>query len=80
MNTLNARETQEMHRRAIWGHGLVPAAHGGRLLRGGIALVALKMLKVVESMERTISEQEKFVPRSSIFAMRTRVLIFCIPS
>ena len=77
MNTENARETQEMTSRTIWGVVDVPVAQAGRLFRGGIAFVALKIENVVLSMERTISEHEKLTPRNTILAIRTRVLIFC---
>jgi len=70
-------ETQEMQRRVICGHGFVVRAHGGRLFRGGIDLVALKMEKVVAIMESTISEQLKFTPRRKNFAARTRIFDFC---
>ena len=63
--------------KAICGHGLVPLAHGGKLLRGGRFLVALKMVKVVAIMERTMSEQLKLTPRRKNLAARTRILAFC---
>lgn len=62
----------------IWGVGDEPEAQTGRLFRGGIAFVALKIEKVVLSMERTISEHEKLTPRNTILAIRTRVLTFCL--
>ena len=77
MHTENARETQEMTSRMIWGVGELPEAQTGRLFRDGIDFVALKIEKVVLSMERTISEHEKLTPRNTILAIRTRVLTFC---
>ena len=62
----------------ICGHGLELADHAGRPFRGGRALVALKIINVVETKARTIKEQEKLTPRSHILAIRTRVLTFCI--
>jgi hypothetical protein len=76
MNTEKTRETQEMISKAICGQGLVVVAQAGRLFRGGIDFVVLKIVKVVLSIERTISEHEKLTLRSTILAMRTRVLIF----
>src|SRR5271156_4642941 len=76
MTMLKARLTQEITRTVIWGQVLVPVAQTGRLLRGGSERVALKMEKVVESMDRTMREQEKLTPRRTILARRTRVLIF----
>src|SRR2546421_12072899 len=77
MTTEKAREMQAMTSSVICGHGLPCADQAGRLFRGGIDLVALKIVKVVLSIERMISEHEKLTPRSTILAMRTRVLIFC---
>ena len=77
MITEKRREMQEMTSKMICGHGLVVLAQAGRLFRAGIDFVALKMVNVVLSMDKTISEQEKLTPRSTILAMRTRVLIFC---
>jgi hypothetical protein len=71
-----ASETQEMHSRTICGHVDVPDAQGGRLLRAGSCLVALKMENVVASMERTMRLQLKLTPRSIIFAIRTLVFTF----
>lgn len=59
------------------GHLVVFCAHGGNELRAGRLRVALKMVKVDESMLRTMSEQEKLVKRSAILATRTRTLILC---
>jgi len=73
----NARETQEMTSKTIWGVVDVPVAQTGRLFRAGSAFVALNIENVVLSMERTISEHEKLTPRNTILAIRTRVLIFC---
>ena len=73
---------QAMTRMVICGQVAWPAAQGGNLFefmsRGGSDLVALKMVKVAESMDRTIREQEKLTPRRRILAILTRVLIFCI--
>ena len=74
--TEKTRETMEMARTVYWGQVLVVVAQAGRLLRGGRWRVALKMVKVVLSMERTMSEQEKLVQRRTILAMRTRVFTF----
>ena len=46
------------------------------LLCWGRALVALKMEKLVESIDKTMREQLKLTPRSANLAIRTRVLIF----
>jgi hypothetical protein len=48
------REMQEMTRRTTCAHGFIFIAHGGRLFRGSIDFVSLKMAKIVESMKRTI--------------------------
>lgn len=40
--------------------------------------MALKMVKVADSMDRTISEQEKLTPRRKNLAIRTRAFTFCI--
>lgn len=53
------------------------SAHGGRLLRGGNAFVALKMVKVALSIEMMMSAHEKLMLRRKNLAMRTRALIFC---
>lgn len=71
-----ASETHAMHNRTICGHVDVPAAQGGRPLRGGNFFVALKMENVVASMERTMRLQLKLTPRSIIFASRTLVFTF----
>lgn len=52
------------------------SAHGGRLLRGGSDLVALKIVKVAESIEIMIRAHEKLIPRRKNLAIRTRALIF----
>jgi hypothetical protein len=70
------REMQAMTRSVICGQIFVEGAQGGRLLRAGRSLVALKMEKVELSMERTMKEQAKFVLRRRILAMRTRTLTF----
>lgn len=71
------REMTAMLRRRICGHVFWFFAQGGSPFRGGSAFVALNMAKVEASMPITISEHEKFTPRSSTFAIRTRVLTFC---
>ena len=40
-------------------------------------MVALKIAKVIESMERTIRLQLKLTPRRKNFVIRTLVFIFC---
>jgi len=70
------REAQEMQMRVICGQVDWPRAQTGRLLRGGSILVALKIEKVVESIERTMREQLKLTPRRKNLATRTRVLTF----
>ncbi len=70
-------EQDDMVRRTICGQGFVLFAHGGRLLRGGRLLVALKMVTVVVTMERMISEQLKLTPRRKNLAARTRIFAFC---
>lgn len=77
MATQMAMETQEMTSRVICGQVCWPLAQAGKLLRFGSSLVALKIEKVVLSMESTISEQVKLVPRRKNLATRTRVLTFC---
>jgi len=54
-------ETHAMARRVTCGQITVWAAQGGKELRSGRALVALKMEKVVLRRERTIREQVRFV-------------------
>ena len=71
------RETQAMDSRRACGQILVLSAHGGRPFLGARVLVALKMANAVATMERTMSEQAKLMPRRKIFANRTRTLIFC---
>lgn len=68
---------QDVTRTTIWGQVFVPSAHAGRLFRAGSCLVALKMEKVMESIERTIRLQLKFTPLRTNFAIRTLVFIFC---
>lgn len=67
-------DTEEMQRSVICGHGFVVNAHGGRLLRGGMDLVSLKMEKVVASMDSTMSEQLKLTLLRKNLAARTRIL------
>ena len=73
----NPNEIQEIERRVTCGHILVFGAQAGRAFLDGSALVELKMANVLETMERMIRLQLKLTPRSSILAIRTRVLIFC---
>jgi hypothetical protein len=72
-----ANDTQETHSKVICGHGLVPAAHGGRLFLRGSAFVALKIENVVDSMLKTMRLQEKLMPRINILAYRTRIFCLC---
>jgi hypothetical protein len=67
---------QDSTNRRYWGQGLVPIAHGGRLFRDERLLVAEKMVKLVDSSDRTIKLQLKFTKRSTTFASLTLVLIF----
>ena len=60
-----------------WGQIFWFSAHGGRLLRGGSAFVALKMVKVADNIEIMISAHEKLMPRRKNLAIRTRALILC---
>ena len=76
MVTQTASETQETTRSVICGQVCCPAAQGGKLLRGGKDLVALKMVMVVEIMARTIKEQLKLTPRRKNLATRTLFLTF----
>lgn len=84
MPTHIARDTQAITSTVICGHVFCPIAHGGNLFeltrRGGRDFVALKMVNVALSIERTMSEQEKLTPRRKNFAMRTRVLILYLLS
>lgn len=66
-----------MARMTFCGHVFVPSAQAGRLLRAGKALVALKMVNVTETMERTMRLQLKFTPLRMNFAILTLVLTFC---
>lgn len=69
-----------MERTTICGQVFVLGAQGDNvvepLLSSAIDLVLLKMVKDVESMERTIKLQLKLTPRRANLAIRTRVLIF----
>lgn len=47
------------------------------MLRGGSDFVALKIVKVADSMEMMMSAHEKLMPRRKNLAIRTRALIFC---
>ena len=71
-----AKDTHEIVSKVICGHFCVPCAQTGKLPRLGMPLEALKMLKVVDNIDRTMRLQLKLVPRRAIFAIRTRVLIF----
>lgn len=70
------REMQAMTRSTICGQGLVFDDHAVKPPRDGRFLVALKIVKVAASMERTIKLQLKLMPRRKNFATRTRNLIF----
>jgi hypothetical protein len=70
-------DKQAMTRRVICGQVLLFGAHAGNPFRAGNALVALKMVNVAESIDRTMSEQLKLTPLRTNFAIRTRVLTFC---
>lgn len=72
----NASDTHAMHSRVICGHVFWLGAQAGRLLLKGSDLVVLKIVKVVESIDKTMRLQLKFVTRRHILAIRTRVLIF----
>src|SRR6187551_3235325 len=69
-------ETHAIERRVIWGQICWFGAHGGRPLRGGRERVVLKIVKTVESMARTMSEQLKLTPLRKNLATRTRFLTF----
>ena len=71
-------ETQAMESKRTCGQILVFSAHAGRPFLGARVFVALKMAKADATMERTISEQAKLMPRRKIFANRTRIFIFCL--
>lgn len=71
-----ARETQAIERTSFWGHVLVFSAQDGILLWLGSALVALKIAKEADTMERMMREQLKLTPRRANLANRTRALIF----
>lgn len=73
-------EMQAMTRSKIWGQIFWFSAHGGRPFRVGRCFVALKMEKVVASIERTIRLHAKLIPRRKIFATRTRILTFYLLS
>jgi hypothetical protein len=73
-------ETQAMERTRICGHVFVSSAQEGILLWSGKDRVELKMVRVVESMARIMSEQLKLTPRRANLAIRTRVLILCARS
>lgn len=70
-------DMHEMTSTVICGHFIVVVDQAGRPFLGGSAFVALKMLKVVLNIERTINEHEKLTPLSTIFAILTRVFTFC---
>jgi hypothetical protein len=71
-------EIQAMMSRVSCGQIFVPTAQAGRPFRVGRALVALKMEKVVLSMDITMKEQARLVERRRNLAMRTRVLTFYV--
>lgn len=71
------REMTAIDSRSICGQIFVLSAHGGRPFLFGRFFVALKMANAVAIMERTMRLQAKLIPRRKIFAIRTRILIFC---
>lgn len=68
-----ASEIQAMTSKVICGQILWLGAHGVAVPLAGIALEALKIIKVAEIIESTIRLQLKFTPRRAIFATRTLV-------
>ena len=74
MHTASMTDAIEMSK--TWGQIFWFSAHGGRLLRGGSDFVALKIVKVADSMEMMMSAHEKLMPRRKNLAIRTRALIF----
>jgi len=70
------RETQAMANTSFWGQVFVFLAHDGIPLCEGSVLVALKMEKEAESIDRMIRLQLKLTPLSANLAMRTLALIF----
>lgn len=77
MTTMDmSSEMQAMESRRTWGQILVLLAHAGRPFLGARVFVALKMANADATMERTMSEQAKLMPRRKIFANRTRTFIF----
>ena len=75
-----ASDTQAMHKRVICGHVFCLVAHGGEPPLGGNAFDELNIVKVAESMDKTMRLQLKLTPRKAILAIRTRVLTFCLRS
>lgn len=75
MHTASMTDAIEISK--TWGQIFWFSAHGGKLFRGGSDFVALKIVKVADSMEMMMSAQEKLMPRRKNLAIRTRALIFC---
>jgi hypothetical protein len=71
------REMQANVRRRYCGHGFVPLAQGGKLLRGGRCFDAWNIVRVVARIVSTIRLQPKLTKRRNILAKRTRSLIRC---
>ena len=68
---------QAITKSVIWGQGLVFGAHAGKLLRAGKALLALKIINVADTIDKTIKLQLKFTPLKTTLARRTRNFTFC---
>lgn len=73
-------DMQEMTSTVICGHFTVVVDQAGKPFLAGRCFVALKILKVVLNIDRTINEHEKLTPLSTIFAILTRVFTFCLSS
>ena len=71
-----ANETQAIDSMVIWGQICCLGAQAVAVPLADRPLVALNIVKVEESIARTIRLQLKLTPRKHILAMRTRVLIF----
>lgn len=66
-----------MTSKVICGQVFWLGAHGVAVPLAGIALEALKIVKVAEIIESTMRLQLKFTPRRAIFATRTLVFTTC---
>jgi hypothetical protein len=64
-------DTTAMHSTTICGHCGVATAHGGRLLRGAMCFVELKIAKVEATSESTTRLQAQLMLRRKILARRT---------